>query len=191
MLIRCLRDHQVAQSDARFEAGKVYDVDGEYGRRLLQDFGRGSRAEARHQGVDFAPVSVEGSVVDLVVEGEPVKHTVTADEAYSGPVVKWPLEDEAPVDHSHQSQSEPEQPPFGDKLEHDGDNAEADRTTATQGGSGTGAPVGQVGSGQPGDTLSSDLGGGNVPDDGRPMPFNPAPPSDVPGQPPTPQGSSD
>lgn len=167
MLLRCLVDHQVSQNETQhFEPGKVYRFEGpaeDLGRRLLQDFGRNSQHVARHNEPKFERVLVEGDTIPIVVQGETQQHAVTADEAYSGEVIEvTPQGLNAPgasgeVDHSHHSQSEPEQPPYGgEKLQQlEGDEAtEQDHTTATQGASGTGAPMGQVGSGQPGDVLS-------------------------------------
>lgn len=159
MLLRCIQDHQVSQNETQhFEPGKVYSFEGpseDLGRRLLQDFGKNSQHVARHNEPKFERVAVEGDNVQVVVNGEPQNHAVTADEAYSGPVIQvTPQGVIAPgasgeVDHSHRSQSEPQQPPYapeGEKLQQlEGDAAtEADHTTATE----------PPSAGVPGDVLS-------------------------------------
>lgn len=171
MLLRCLMDHQVSQNESmHFEPGKVYRFDGpfeELGRRLLQDFGKNSRHQARYSEVKFERVAVEGDSVQVVEDGAPVAHTVTADEAYSGEIIdvtpQGPVMagESGTVDHTHLSQSEPQtQPPYapeGEGLD-PVEGEEHDHTTATEGGSGNGAPLGQVGTGEAGDTLSTDVG---------------------------------
>lgn len=86
MLIRCVNPHKYGELE--FAPGTVYEIDDEAGRRLLQDFGRGSRHQARHQEVRFEKVLVAGDTIQIVENGTQVDHTVTEDEAYDGPVTK-------------------------------------------------------------------------------------------------------
>lgn len=166
MLLRCIRDHQVTQNETmHFEPGKVYRFDGpaeDLGRRLLQDFGPNSQHVARHNDAKFERVAVEGDTVQVVVNGETQNHAVTADEAYSGEIIEVTPQgpimagESGEIDHSHRSQSEPEQPPYGGEKLHqlEGDAAtEADHTTATE------PPA----TGQPGDVLSPTAPGNEPP----------------------------
>jgi hypothetical protein len=158
MLIRCLQDHQVSQNETQhFEPGKVYDVPDELGRRLLNDFGTGSRHEARHFPVKFEKVAdasqIEKAEADLAAakaaqhDGEVIKVTPQG--------MVEPGESGA-VDHTHLSDSEPQQqPPYGDKkLQAQGD---AGTPRAGKGASGT-AEDSKPATQRHGDTLSSDVG---------------------------------
>lgn len=69
MKLRCLKSH--TYKDATFNAGEEYVVDGELGRRLLQDFGPENRSE-------FSDVRFEAVAEEEAETPEPVKRTRTA-----------------------------------------------------------------------------------------------------------------
>lgn len=88
MLIRAHQPFQLFgnQDEAfRVEANHVYEIDNDYGQRLVQDYGPNRRFPQREPLI-FTRVDRPGDQITIMRDGVAEPHIVTEEEAYSGPV---------------------------------------------------------------------------------------------------------